>query len=262
MTSRTRLVIANWKMNGSLSTLGTWAGGLRRSHDERAWPSTVGVWLAPSFPLIAPARQALTGLPLRVAAQNCHEAERGAFTGEVSVAMLQDCGAQGVIIGHSERRHVFGESDQRIAKKLAAVLDTTLIAILCVGETEPERDASQTNRVLETQLRNGLGDTPRAAFPRVVIAYEPVWAIGTGRVATQDQVAEAHAFVRSVVAGAFGTEIAAECRVVYGGSVDPKNAPALAELDDVDGFLVGGASLDSGSFRQIIDAAGRTGRRG
>ncbi len=256
MNTRRRLVAANWKMNGSLATLGAWANALRGSYDSKAWAGAVEVWLAPAFPLIAPARGALLGLPVRVAAQNCHEADRGAFTGEVSLSMLRDCGAEGVIVGHSERRHIFGESDQRIAKKLSAVLEAGLPTILCVGETEPERDAGQTNRVLETQLRNGLGDTSAAAVQQVVIAYEPVWAIGTGRVATPDQVAEAHSFLRSIAAATMGPELAGRCRLLYGGSVDGKNAPALADLPDVDGFLVGGASLDSGSFRQIIDAAG------
>lgn len=254
-----RRLIANWKMNGSRATTRSWVDALRRDREGAAWPASVDVWLAPPSLLIATAREALGDLPLRVAAQNCHEAPHGAFTGELSVGMLIDCGAQGVIVGHSERRHLFGETDLRIARKLRACADGALDPVLCVGETEPERESGRTNAVLEAQLRLGIADLLPTQLERLTLAYEPVWAIGTGKVAQPAQVEEAHRFLKGILAGIAGQGVSDRIPVLYGGSVDPNNAAGLAGIAAVDGFLVGGASLDAGKFRSILSALGAHG---
>jgi triosephosphate isomerase len=191
---------------------------------------------------------------VRVAAQNMHEEAQGAFTGEVSAPMLADLGVDGVILGHSERRALFGETDEALARKVPAALDAGLVAILCVGETESERDAGQAEAVLRRQIRADLAETPDARLPEIVIAYEPVWAIGTGRNATPEQAEEAIAFIRSMISER-GGDAGAAVRILYGGSVKPENAPDLLGREGVDGALVGGASLDPGDFYEIALAA-------
>ncbi len=191
---------------------------------------------------------------MRVCAQNVHEQESGAFTGEVSIPMLADLGVAGAIIGHSERRQLFGETDEALARKVPALLDAGMLAILCCGETEAERDAGETEDVLRRQLEADLAGVGGGALGRVVIAYEPIWAIGTGRTATPEQAQEAIAFVRELV-GAPAPDAAAAMRILYGGSVKPANAAELFALPDVDGGLVGGASLDPAEFARICKAA-------
>jgi triosephosphate isomerase len=183
-----------------------------------------------------------------------HHADSGAFTGEVAPGMLVELGIHGVILGHSERRELFGETDKALALKVPAALDAGLVPILCVGETEDEREAGDTERKLRHQVQEDLARVPEERLGDVVIAYEPIWAIGTGRVATPDQAQEAIAFVRALVAGR-SREQADRTRVLYGGSVKPDNAAELLALPDVDGALVGGASLDAESFAAIVDAA-------
>ena len=188
--------------------------------------------------------------PFHKAAQNCHWEEQGAFTGEISVAMIKDCGAAYVILGHSERRHIFGETDSWINRKIHAVLDGGLQPIFCIGETLEQREAEQTELVLRAQLEQGLAGV--TSLESVVIAYEPVWAIGTGVTAQEDQVQAAHATVRQILADQFDENDSVP--VLYGGSVKPDNAEALIQVPGVNGFLIGGASLDAASFTSIVNS--------
>jgi triosephosphate isomerase len=196
------------------------------------------------------------GSRVEVYAQNMHQAPEGAFTGEISAPMLVELDARGVVLGHSERRALFGETDKALALKVGAALDAGLLPILCVGETEQERDNDDTDRKLRQQIRDDLAGVSTEGLGRVVIAYEPVWAIGTGRVATPEQAQEAIAFIRALV-GDRDPEAAEQVRILYGGSVKPDNAAELLALPDVDGALVGGASLDAESFAAIVAAAAR-----
>jgi len=194
------------------------------------------------------------GSRVEVYAQNMHQLPEGAFTGEISAPMLRELDVRGVVLGHSERRAFFGESDKALAMKVPAALDSGLVPILCVGETEEERDGEQTERKLRHQINEDLAAVPGERLGDVVIAYEPIWAIGTGRVATPAQAQEAIAFIRALIAGR-DEGAAARTRILYGGSVKPENAAELLRLPDVDGALVGGASLEPGPFAEIVAAA-------
>jgi triosephosphate isomerase len=196
------------------------------------------------------------GSRVEVYAQNMHHEPEGAYTGEVSAAMLSELDVRGVVLGHSERRQLFGETDRALALKVPAALAAGLVPILCVGETEEERDGGETDRKLRHQVQEDLAGVPAERLAEVVIAYEPIWAIGTGRVATPEQAQEAIAFIRALVAGR-DKDGAERLRVLYGGSVKPENAAELLALADVDGALVGGASLDAQAFAQIVAAAAR-----
>jgi triosephosphate isomerase len=198
------------------------------------------------------------GSRVEVYAQNMHHEPEGPFTGEISAPMLLELGAQGVVLGHSERRGMFGESDRALALKVPAALAAGLVPILCVGETEQERDAGETDRKLRQQVREDLAGVLAERLGDVVIAYEPIWAIGSGRVATPEQAQEAIAFIRALVADR-DVAAAERVRILYGGSVKPENARELLELDDVDGALVGGASLDADAFAQIAAASAAAG---
>jgi triosephosphate isomerase len=194
------------------------------------------------------------GSRVEVYAQNMHHEPEGAYTGEISAAMLGELDVRGVVLGHSERRAMFGETDKALALKVPAALEAGLAPILCVGETEAERDNDDTDRKLRQQVREDLAGVPVERLAEVVIAYEPIWAIGTGRVASAEQAQEAIAFIRALVADR-DKEAAAQVRILYGGSVKPENAPELLGLADVDGALVGGASLEAETFAQIVAAA-------
>ena len=252
---------ANWKMNLTHEELGPY---LERFLPEAGELREVEVVLIPAFTSIPALASALERSPAPVAlgAQNVHWEKGGAFTGEVSAAMLRALKVQYVVIGHSERRQGFGETDAVVAKKVGVALSAGLRALLCVGEVLSERDAGQVEAVLERQLREGLAGCSPQDLSRVVIAYEPVWAIGTGRTATAAQAQEAHAFIRSVLDSAFGAAAAEGVRIQYGGSVKPDNARALLGQPDVDGALVGGASLDPRSFAQIVRSACKKGGNG
>jgi triosephosphate isomerase (TIM) len=268
---RLPLVVANWKMNHTASQARDFAVRLLallssgpHAADPRADAADrrVEVAIAPAFPALESLGRALAGSEVTLAAQDVHEAASGAFTGEVSAAMLEDLGCRYVLIGHSERRQHFGESDERIAAKLARVAQTSLCPILCVGESAQERAAGELGDVLERQLRAPLrqlsariDEAGRA--PALVVAYEPVWAIGTGRVATPEIAQAAHFEIRRrLVAGLGGA--GESIRILYGGSLKPANAPGLLALPDVDGALVGGASLDPGDFACIVSACRET----
>jgi triosephosphate isomerase len=244
-------VAANWKMN---KTVGEAEDFVDRFIGSVGEADGVNVALCPPFTALGAVAQRTRRSPVDVLAQNVHFEGSGAFTGEISIAMLADLGVGGAIIGHSERRQMFGETDEALAKKVVALLDAELLPLLCCGETESERDAEATHAVLERQLSADLADVRDADLRRVVIAYEPIWAIGTGRTATPEQAQEACAFIRGLIATR-DREAAEAVRILYGGSVKPANAVELFALPDVDGGLVGGAALDPDDFLAICKAA-------
>lgn len=216
--------------------------------------SDVDIVVAPTMPAVNAVAAALDGSRIGVAAQNLHWEREGAFTGEVSAAMIREAGAQWVIVGHSERRTLFGETDDSVNRKVHAALTATLTPIVCVGETLQEREAERTLEVLDRQIKAGLDGVTGEALANMVVAYEPVWAIGTGRTATPAQAQQAHEHIRTRLTQWFGQDAASRCRILYGGSVKPDNTAALMANPDVDGALVGGASLDVDSFTQIVRA--------
>jgi triosephosphate isomerase len=211
------------------------------------------VVVAPPFPALSAAVEAARGSAISIAAQNAHWEREGAFTGEVSMKMIVETGCRGVILGHSERRQYFGETDETVNKKLKAALEAGLQPIVCVGETLAEREAGQTEAVLHRQFERGLAALTGQEFSRILIAYEPVWAIGTGRTATPEMAANAHKYLRELAAKRFTPERAAALRILYGGSVKPDNVRGLMAQAEIDGALVGGASLDPQSFASIVN---------
>ena len=247
--SRTPFVVGNWKMNTTKRSATDLAGAI-----ARGVPRGVEVGVAPPFIYIDAVVNAVGGADVRVGAQDCYCEKSGAFTGEVSVEMLKDVGAQCCLTGHSERRHVLHETPDLIGRKAHAIYDGGLTVIHCVGEKLEERDAGQTLSVVENQLDEL--DPKRIDDPgRLVIAYEPVWAIGTGRNATDDQAQEVHAFIRDAIASRWNRDFAYAVRIQYGGSMKPDNAAGLMSRHDVDGGLIGGASLKADSFLAIAGAA-------
>ena len=205
------------------------------------------------FTALAAAVDAVRGTAIGIAAQNMHWEKEGAFTGEVSAKMIVEAGCSHVIIGHSERRQFFGETDATVNKRVKAALDAELIPIVCAGELLAEREAGHTEQVLETQFAGGMAGLTAPQFSRIIIAYEPVWAIGTGRTATPEMAAEAHRFLRQLAEKSFSPERAAALRILYGGSVKPDNIKGLMAQVEIDGALVGGASLDANSFASIVN---------
>jgi triosephosphate isomerase len=210
------------------------------------------VMIAPPYTALAAAGSVLSGTGVMLGAQNVHWEEKGAFTGEISAAMLKDVGCVMAIIGHSERRHVFGETDLMINRRVVGALQSGLIPVLCVGETLEQREAGQTLKVLEDQIRQGLAGVVLNDGGKLVVAYEPVWAIGTGKTATEVQAQESHSFIRNLLAKLYEKNIAAQVRILYGGSVKPDNIDILMQQNDIDGALVGGAALQAESFERII----------
>ena len=249
---RTPFVAGNWKMYTSRSSARELATAVRAGLGDE---TRVEVALCPPFPWLTIVADALKGSPIAVGAQDVYPEKDGAFTGEVNPAMLLDAGCTYAITGHSERRHVLGESDDLINRKTRFALESGLSVILCVGEKLAERDANQTEHVLDNQLTWGTRDIGPELVGRLVLAYEPVWAIGTGRNATPAQAQQAHVFLRWRFGQLFGGDAAAALRIQYGGSVKPDNARSLLSQPDVDGALVGGASLRADSFLAIVQAA-------
>ncbi len=249
--SRTPLIAGNWKMYKTIEQAEAFIQGLlpRVSTAEHC-----DVAVCPPYLALEAMVDSTRGSRVQVYAQNMHHAPEGAFTGEVSVPMLNEIGVHGVVLGHSERRELFGETDKALALKVPAALEAGLQPVLCVGETEDERERGDTERKLRHQVQEGLAKVATERLGEVVIAYEPIWAIGTGQVATPEQAQEAIAFVRALVADR-SKEQAELTRVLYGGSVKPENAAELLALPDIDGALVGGASLDAESFAAVIAAA-------
>jgi triosephosphate isomerase len=246
---RKKLLAANWKMYKTIPEMkdfiGTFLPLINGASDR-------DVVLGMPFTALATAAAMLKGTGVGLAAENLYPEEKGAFTGEISPVMLTDVGCTYVIVGHSERRQYFGETDEFINRKAKAALSHRLTPIVCVGERLEERERNRTMQVLETQVAGSLAGLDAAAASAVVIAYEPVWAIGTGKVATPQQAQEAHAFIRSQFARHYGAAAAASVRILYGGSVKPDNVREIMAQPDVDGGLVGGAALDPHSFSKIV----------
>jgi len=245
---RTPLVVGNWKMHGGIAEARELASGVR---DGLKRPRGVEVALCPPFTSLPVVAEVLAGSPIVWGAQNCHWEDKGAFTGEIAPGMLVELGCRLVILGHSERRSIFRETDEEINRKVAAALRHGLQPLLCVGETEEERRQGLTFTVVEGQLRAGWAGLAADQIARSVLAYEPVWAIGTGVNATPAQAAEVHGYLRGIVSALASKEIAQSLRILYGGSVKADNAAALIQEPDIDGALVGGASLQAQSFITI-----------
>ncbi|MBL6957712.1 MAG: triose-phosphate isomerase [Rhodospirillales bacterium] len=251
MTSRRPLIAGNWKMNGLTADGSSLASGLAEKMTA-AGDVFFEMLVCPPFTLISKIADCLGGSGIALGAQDCHANEKGAHTGDISAAMLKDAGCAYVIVGHSERRTDHGESNETVRDKAAAVHAAGLGAVICIGETEAERDAGQTLDVNKAQIAGSLPEGATAA--NTVIAYEPVWAIGTGRTPTNDEVQDVHAFIRGELAGHLGESEAAAMRILYGGSMKPGNAKELLALADVDGGLIGGASLTVEDFWGIAES--------
>ena len=249
--ARQKFVCGNWKLHGTVAE----ATALDRElADGLGGDTRVQVAVAPVFTSLAAVKAALAGSPIQLAAQDVHWESQGAFTGEVSAPLLADVGVQQVIIGHSERRQFFGETDETVRKKVVAVLAAGLSPIVCVGELLAEREAGQTLAVVGRQVRGGLAGLPPGTLGAITLAYEPVWAIGTGKTATTAQAQEVHAAIRAILRE-LGGAAADSIRIQYGGSVKPENAAELMSQPDVDGALVGGASLKAKDFLAIVIGA-------
>ena len=248
---RKTYIAGNWKMNLDRAGARALAAAVREhvaSRDE------IDVGLFPAFVHLTEVAAVLESSPIRLGAQDLCDQGNGAFTGAVSAEMLCDAGVGHVLIGHSERRHVFGEQDASVHAKLARALDAGLEVVLCVGETLEERESGRTEEVVRRQLSSGLAGVEGGLSSRLTLAYEPVWAIGTGRVATPEQAQQVHSYLRGLVAGLYSESVADATRILYGGSVKPDNSAGLLGMPDIDGALVGGAALDAVAFTAIIDS--------
>ncbi|MBE6550605.1 MAG: triose-phosphate isomerase [Ruminococcaceae bacterium] len=248
---RKTIIAGNWKMNMTPSQASVLASEIVAKNSD---PKCEVVICVP-FVDIFEAKKAIEGSKIHLGAQNVHFAEKGAYTGEISASMLLECGVEYVIIGHSERRQYFAETDETVNKRLTAALAAGLKVILCVGETEAQRDAGETFSLIEKQIKAAYAGVSAEKALDIVIAYEPVWAIGTGRTATSEQAEEVCAFIRGEVAKLYDANIASETTIQYGGSMNAKNAAELLAMENIDGGLIGGASLKSDDFTVIINAA-------
>ena len=246
---RRPLIAGNWKMHKNVSESIALVSQLK---EMVADAKGVEVVVAPPFTALAAVAQVLKGSNILLSAQNTFWEESGAYTGEVSPSMLKDIGCACTIIGHSERRQYFGETNETVNKKLKTSLKASLLPIVCIGETLEERETGKTLKVIEEQVRGGLKGLSSAEMEKVVIAYEPVWAIGTGKTATSEQAQEVHLFIRKVIAELFGSKLAESLRILYGGSVKADTIDELMAQKDIDGALVGGASLKADSFARIV----------
>ncbi|MGB1042655.1 MAG: triose-phosphate isomerase [Tenacibaculum sp.] len=251
---RNKIVAGNWKMNKNLTEAKELLKGLKKEVKKLDLSVGTRVIISPSFVNLRAMVNRTEKSKIEVAAQNVHHEASGAYTGEVSVAMLADLGVQSVIIGHSERRTYFNESDALLAKKVDAVLANDMEAIFCFGELLEDRKSDNHFNVVESQIKNALFHLKASSFSKIVLAYEPVWAIGTGETASPEQAQEMHAFIREVLAKKYGKELAEKVSILYGGSVKPANAKEIFSKPDVDGGLIGGASLKVADFTAIIKA--------
>jgi triosephosphate isomerase len=247
---RRPVIAGNWKMYKTQSDTRAFFAAFLPSV---AASNHCDIIIAPPFTAIAAAVESVRGSAVTIAAQNMHWEREGAFTGEISAPMIVESGCRAVIIGHSERRHYFGETDTSVNRKLKAALAAGLTPVVCVGETLAEREANHTDAVLQRQFEGGFAALTPQDFSRILIAYEPVWAIGTGRTATPEMASDAHRHVRGLAAKMFTPELASALRILYGGSVKPDNIRGLMDQADIDGALVGGASLDPKSFASIVN---------
>jgi len=248
---RRPIVAGNWKMNLDRAGAMELAKGVREKLGD---VSDVEIGVCPPFPYLSVVAEVLQGSPIFLGAQNVHWEQRGAFTGEVSGPMLKDVGCTYAIVGHSERRQYFGETDETVNQRLRGALQASLRVIVCVGETLEQREANVTQDVVGRQVRGALANIDANHLENVVIAYEPVWAIGTGRNATPEQAEDVHAYIRSVLAELYDASVAEAMRIQYGGSMKPENAADLLGRPEIDGGLVGGASLDAELFAAVVRA--------
>lgn len=246
---RQLIIAGNWKMHKTVAEAVSFVQDLK----QRVNNSQVEVVVCPTFTALAPVAEALKGSNIALAAQNMHWENQGAFTGEISPVMLKELGCKYVVLGHSERRQYFAETDEGVNKKTKAALEHELIPIVCVGETLEQREAGQTEQVVETQTRGALAGLSPEQVAGLVIAYEPVWAIGTGKTASDEDAQQVNGYIRKVIADQFGSSTAEAVRIQYGGSVKPSNAKGLMSQPDIDGGLVGGASLKVEDFVGIIE---------
>lgn len=249
---RKKIVAGNWKMNCDITQTYELLDQLK----EMDLNGNVEVIVAPPFTNLQSANQALIDSDITVAAQNMHQAANGAFTGEVSVAMLKSVGVDTVILGHSERRAYFHEDNALLAKKVTAALENDMTAIFCFGEELEDRKSGNHFKLVESQLKEGLFHIAKGDWKQIILAYEPVWAIGTGETASPEQAQEMHAFIRKTIAKAYSEAIANDVSILYGGSVKPNNASEIFGKPDVDGGLIGGAALDAESFAAIVNSFG------
>lgn len=252
ITMRKPLIVANWKMNNTVSEALHFVAAF--TTDLKATGS-VDVAIAPPFTALYSLSVALADTEFKLAAQDVFWEESGAYTGEITSGMLKEVGCTYVIIGHSERRHLFGETDKSVNLRAKAVFKAGLTPIMCVGETSQERDANKTLDVIEKQVRRGVDEIDLGVTSDFAIAYEPVWAIGTGRNASPDQAQEVHGLIRHLLRGMYSPEVADRVRIIYGGSVKPSNSRDIVSMPDIDGALVGGASLDPKQFAAIVRSA-------
>lgn len=249
---RKPVIAGNWKLNKTIKEAIEFATLLKRLITDF---QDIEVVICPPYTALSDLSEIFMESEIKLGAQDVYWEEKGAFTGEVSAALIKDAGAEFVIIGHSERRQFFHETHETVNKKTKAALKAGLTPIVCVGETLPEREADKTFKVLEEQFRGAFSDLGKEEMNRLIIAYEPVWAIGTGKVATPAQAETAHAFIRKEISKFFGEETTVGARIQYGGSVKPDNIAELMREEDIDGALVGGASLDAKSFAEIVKNA-------
>ena len=247
--TRTPVLAANWKMHKTIKEAVSFTEAFL---PKVAMATNAQIVIAPPFTALARVSSVCNGTNVVTAGQNMHEESHGAFTGELSAGMLKEAGASHVIIGHSERRHSYGETDAGVNRKIQASLDAGLVPIVCIGETLEQREREQTHTVLTNQLTKGLTRLSEKSVAQLILAYEPVWAIGTGQTASPEQAQDAHRYIRNHLTKLTNSKIAEQCRLLYGGSVKPTNAAELAAQTDVDGALVGGASLDPISFADIV----------
>lgn len=252
MSARKKIIAGNWKMNKTASEARVLINELIKEVGSFAEADVV---VAPPFTALATASELLRGTKVKLAAQNLHEAVSGAYTGEISAGMLKDLQVEYVIIGHSERRQYFHEDNALVLRKTKSALAAGLLPIVCIGETLPEREANQWKQVLETQIKEGLAGLSESDMAKLILAYEPVWAIGTGKTATPAQAEEAHQYIRQTLAATFSSAVAEKLRIQYGGSVKADNAKELLSQPNIDGALVGGASLEAKGFTAIIKNA-------
>ena len=255
---RKPIIAGNWKMNKDSSQARELAGGLRQGLGTLAG---VDIILCPPFTALSAVAEAIQDSDIKLGAQDMHWEEAGAYTGEISAEMLKDSGCSYVIIGHSERRQYFGETNESVNKKLKAAFLNGLLPIMCIGETLSQRQANETFRVIENHLGGGLQGLSKEELLKVTIAYEPVWAIGTGKTATPQQAQEVHRFIRKHLEENYGREVSQKVRIQYGGSIKPDNIAELMQQPDVDGGLVGGASLKIESFSEIVNEAAAYGEK-
>ncbi len=249
---RKPVIAGNWKLFKTIPEAVAMLGELKPLVSGN---TAVEMVVAPVFTALSKAAGMLAGSNINLSAQDCYWESEGAFTGEVSPELLKDAGCSHVIIGHSERRQFFGETDATVNRKVKAALAGDLVAIVCVGETLAEREGGTTFKVIERQVAGALDGLAADVLSRVIVAYEPVWAIGTGKTASEEQAQEVHAFIRNLVSRLYGADVAGGLRILYGGSVKPENIKGLMSQDDIDGALVGGASLKAASFADIVNYA-------